>query len=149
MAARGWRLIFAWGLMTVLALAVFPLFPALGSPPYFLDFMGTFNGSRDGSLRVLGEQALTGIVTFPSIHAGAAVLLGWGFARVPKVGPAFVVLNVLMFASALIGGHYLVDLVAGGTIAAVAIAVSNLTIGAIERRVPGTTPAGAGAASSN
>lgn len=134
MAPRGWRLIFAWGLTLLLTLAVFPWFPALGSPPYFLDFMGTFHGSRDGSLRLLGEDALTGIITFPSFHAGAAVLLGWGFAAVPKVGRLFVALNALMFVSAIIGGHYLVDLVAGGLIATVALFVSHLTIGVIERR---------------
>lgn len=135
LASRGWRLIFAWGLTLLLTLAVFPWLPALGSPPYFLDFMGTFHGARDGSLRLLGEDALTGIITFPSFHAGAAVLLGWGFAAVPKIGRPFVALNALMFASAIIGGHYLVDLVAGGLIATAAIVVSHLTIGAIERRL--------------
>ena len=134
MADRGWRFLAAWCLTLLVDVALFPLFPALGSPPYFLDFMDVFNGSRDGSLRLLDAQALTGIITFPSFHAGAAVLLGWGFGRIPKIGPAMVALNVLMFLSALIAGHYLIDLIAGGLIAVAMIALSSAGLHQIEER---------------
>jgi hypothetical protein len=128
---RGWTLLFAWCLSLAVILLIFPLFPALGSPPYFLDFEETFIGARDGSLRTFGVKALTGIIEFPSFHAAAAVLLGWGFAGAGRLGKPFVLLNVLMFGSALIAGHYLVDLIAGGAIAAGAI----LLAGRLQNRI--------------
>ena len=42
---------------------------------------------RDGSLRVLDFDKLTGIVTFPSFHAAAAVLYLWAFWPVRWIGP--------------------------------------------------------------
>lgn len=134
MDGRGWRLLFAWGLTLVLSIVVFALLPALGSPPYFLDYLDTLNGTRDGSLRVVGREMLTGIITFPSFHAAAAVLLGWGFLRMRIVGPGMVILNVLMFLSAAIASHYLVDLIGGGVIALFAIWTADKIVGAIETR---------------
>lgn len=113
-----WTFALAWGLTLGLSLVIFPFFPAHGTPPYALDFIDTLTAARDGSLRILDQSALTGIITFPSFHAAAAVVLGWAGSKIRLVGPLFVGFNVLMFASALIGGgHYLVDLVAGGLIA--------------------------------
>lgn len=132
MEKRGWQLLFAWGLTLFIVITISPLTPALGSPPYFLDFEDTFHGARDGSLRIIGREALTGIVTFPSFHAAAAVLLAWGFAGFRYIGPVLVGLNVLMWLSAIVAGHYLIDLVAGSVIAIVAIAVSRATINRIE-----------------
>lgn len=124
-AERLWTLLLAWSVALGLTLAVFPFFPAVGSPPYFFDFLPVFTGARDGGLRVIGMTALTGIITFPSFHAAAAVLLAWGFACAGRLAPVFVGLNLLMFWSALIAGHYLVDLVAGAAVAALAIAIAK------------------------
>jgi hypothetical protein len=122
---RGWSLLFAWGLTLTVIIAIFPFFPAAGAPPYFLDFVGTFNGARDGTLRLLGQEALRGIVTFPSFHAAAGVLLAWGWSAVSRIGGAFVILNIAMIGTALIAGHYLVDLVAGALIAGLVISCSQ------------------------
>lgn len=122
---RGWTLLLAWSLSLAVILVIFPFFPAVGTPPYFLEFEDVFHGARDGSLRILGLKALTGIIEFPSFHAAAAVLLGWGFAGAGRLAIPFVLLNVLMFASALVAGHYLVDLIAGGAIAWLAIIVAR------------------------
>jgi len=122
---RAWTLLLGWALALAITVSVFPFYPALGTPPYFLDFMDTFNGARDGSLRILGKDALTGIITFPSFHAAAAVLLAWGFAGLGRPGLPFVILNVLMFWSALIAGHYLIDLVAGGLVAWASIRLAS------------------------
>jgi len=132
MTGRGCRLLFAWGLTLAIILCIFPFFPATGMPPFFLEYQETFFGARDGTLRIIGRQALTGIITFPSFHAAAAVLLGWGFLRVGKLGPPMVVLNLLMFFSAIVAGHYLIDLFAGGAIAVVAIWTADKVIGSIE-----------------
>lgn len=133
---RAWTFVVAWGITMLITLAVFPFAPAVGSPPYFLDFLGVFEGARDGSFRVIGRQALTGIITFPSFHAAAAVLLAWGFLRVRVVAPPLVTLNILMFLSALIAGHYLVDLFAGAAVAIVAILLAKRIQDRMARSMP-------------
>lgn len=74
-----WTLLAAWGAALLLSVAIFPLLPAYGTPPYVLAFVDVLKGARDGSLRELGVGALTGIITFPSFHAAAATMLAWGF----------------------------------------------------------------------
>lgn len=65
---------------------------------------------------------MTGLVSMPSFHAAAAVILGWvslylGWLRIPLV-----LLNVAMLLSTIISGsHYLVDLIAGAALAVMAI----------------------------
>lgn len=80
------------------------------------------------------ERPLLPHVTFPSFHAGAAPLLGWGFWPVARLRWPLVTLNVVMAASAIpIGGHYVVDIIAGVMVAAAGIAVARM----LERRRPG------------
>lgn len=122
---RGWVLVSAWAITVAVTLMIFTFVPAMGAPPYFLDYMDTLRHARDGSLRTLGTQVLAGIITFPSFHAAAAVLLAWGFAPIPLIGRPLVVWNVLMFASAFLASHYLVDLIAGGLIGGASIWASQ------------------------
>jgi membrane-associated phospholipid phosphatase len=123
---RAWTFVSAWMGALILSVAIFPLAPAFGTPPYSLDFMSTLQGARDGTLRTLGTNALTGIVTFPSFHAAASIVLGWGFSSLGRAALPFVLLNALMFASALFaGGHYLVDLLAGAAIGCLAIVAAE------------------------
>lgn len=121
-----WTLVTAWGAALFLSLAIFPLLPAFGTPPYVLDFVDVLRGARDGNLRQLGVGALTGIITFPSFHAAAATMLGWGFLTLGRWAWPMVALNVAMFASALVvGGHYLVDLPAGALVAVTSITAAR------------------------
>src|SRR3546814_4330604 len=91
-------------------------------PIYDLHWLDTFERLRSGALRTLGSESLTGIITFPSFHAAAAVLLGWGFASFGRLGWPLVALNALMFVSAIVGGgHYLVDLIAGAAVALIGL----------------------------
>jgi hypothetical protein len=123
---RAWTFVTAWVAAVIVVLMIFPMAPATGTPPFFIDFLGTFEGARDGSLRTLDSRSLTGIITFPSFHAAAAVLLGWGFYHVPVARFVFVPLNIAMFASALLaGGHYLIDLPAGAAVAVVTILLAK------------------------
>ena len=123
---RAWTFVGAWFTTLLLTLAIFPFFPALGTPPYGMRWIATFEHLRSGELRYLGDDTLTGIITFPSFHAAAAVLLAWGFASFRGVGLPLVLLNALMFVSAIAeGGHYLVDLFAGGAVALVALKIAE------------------------
>jgi PAP2 superfamily len=82
---------------------------------------------RDGSLRVLNISALGGIITFPSFHAAAAILNLWGFWGVWWMRPLSLIASVgMIMATPLIGGHYFVDVLAGVSLAALAIAVAKL-----------------------
>jgi hypothetical protein len=139
--ARAWRLLCAWGLALVVSMLVFMCLPALGSPPVFLNYLDILTGARDGSLRVVGLEMLTGIITFPSFHAAAAVMLGWGFLHVRIIGPLMVVWNVFMFLSAAIASHYLVDLIAGGIIAYAAIRAADRIIARFEKGASSPSPA--------
>ena len=136
---RGWTFLFAWALAMAVTMALFPLFPAVG-PIVHHDvalpgitaregFLDVFFGARDGSLRELGITTIRGMVTMPSFHAAAAVMLGWGFAGLRYVKWPFLLLNILMFAATIpVGGHYLVDVIAGAIVALGAIAVARLTL---------------------
>ena len=151
---RCWTFLLAWSLALIVTLAIFPFFPAVGPIVYhhatlpgipFKDgHMDVFMAVRDGTMRELGLGTIRGMVTMPSFHAAAAILLGWAFARVRLVGWAFVGLNIVMFLSAIpIGGHYLVDIIAGGVVALAAILLAKLILAsrALPRRMMQAQPA--------
>jgi membrane-associated phospholipid phosphatase len=61
---------------------------------------------------------MQGIITMPSYHTVLAVLFTYAFRRTGLVGYGIAALNVLMLLSlSPIGGHYLVDVLAGGALA--------------------------------
>jgi membrane-associated phospholipid phosphatase len=141
-AQRCWTLLLAWGLTLVGTMLLFPFLPALGGylhlgiepsdmagiqVPAAWRHVEILGPVRDGSLRLISARTLEGVVTFPSFHAAAAVLLGWGYFGIRLLRWPFVALNVAMFgASLVIGGHYLVDLAAGGLIAVGAIYLARI-----------------------
>ncbi|MCW4461663.1 phosphatase PAP2 family protein [Sphingomonas sp. BT-65] len=140
-----WRFLHAWALALIACVAIFALVPAetayvhYGFVPADLPYL-TVNAGwwpaeilekvRTGQLRELGAAQISGLITFPSFHTAAAVLLAWGFRRVPFAGPFFVLLNVAMIATVpLIGSHYFVDVLGGIAVALLAIAGSRTSLG--------------------
>lgn len=76
---------------------------------------------RSGILRSVPEKVI-GIVTFPSFHAAAGLLLVWGFYPVIWLRMFMFVLNTtLIIATPFSGGHYLIDIIGGLFIALLAI----------------------------
>lgn len=136
-AGKLWRFLNVWALALFACITVSPLFPAAGGYVYFgipqttvpnvhvpaaWEAAKLLYGLKDGSISDLGLQALNGIVTMPSFHAAAAVMLGWGFWQLRLLRWPFLILNALMFVSTVpIGGHYLVDVIAGTILAITAI----------------------------
>lgn len=121
-ARLGWTVMTAAALTLAAVIALSWLLPAYGVPPYPYKFAEVLDGLRAGTLRRLDASLITGIVTFPSLHAADAVVLAWGYAKLGRIGWPLVAVNVLMVGSAVVtGGHYLVDVVAGGVIAGAAI----------------------------
>lgn len=95
-------------------------------------------GLRAGTITAVDWTNLEGLVSFPSFHAAAAVILArfyWDFAtlRWPFVG-----LNVLMAIAAVpCGGHYFVDVLGGLCTAALALFVTHCTTMSRFRRLLG------------
>lgn len=128
-AERNSRLI--WELMLSLALIV-PLsasFPAASAWVHYAVtdlipavHMPDFTALRSGTMREIDLSRMEGLITFPSFHTTLAVLF---VAALRKHRLALViggVVNGLMLLSIPSeGGHYLVDVIAGALIAAVAI----------------------------
>jgi hypothetical protein len=82
---------------------------------------------RAGQWTTLSYQRIDGIITFPSFHATLAVMFAYSVRKIPFAFGVLAPLNVLMLLSTpTIGGHYLVDIIAGVALAAVAIAIVAL-----------------------
>jgi membrane-associated phospholipid phosphatase len=121
----------AWVMLTAMLLAAFisvifiAILPAYGTPPFPYEFVAVFDGLREGRLRILDGSVVTGMSTFPSMHAAHATILAVAFSWMGRFAIPLVVLNILMIGSALmVGGHYMVDLVAGIVVGAGAIQAS-------------------------
>jgi len=94
---------------------------------------------RSGEMRTLHFGHFAGIITFPSFHAASAILALWGFWPVRWMRPVAIVCNGLLLLSTPIdGGHYFIDVIAGITVAVLAIMGAMALARAIERRLPFT-----------
>jgi membrane-associated phospholipid phosphatase len=125
----------------VVSITSLMVLPAYGTPPYGYDFIGIHEGIRDGTLRALNPSVITGLVTFPSMHAAHAVILATASRWSGRLARPLMALNVAMFWSALfVGGHYLVDLLAGGLIGAAALSGSGRVIRSIVRTSASSPP---------
>jgi len=113
------------------AMGTFDLFNYMPDPNIitlsaYLDQLHDLPLVRDGSLRIIDFDKLTGIVTFPSFHAAAAVLYLWAFWPVRWIGPIALVANIAMLlATPICGGHYFIDVFAGIAIAMAAIVTAR------------------------
>ncbi len=81
---------------------------------------------RGGAKRHLLGFDFDGIVTFPSFHTAAGVMLAWGFWSVRLLRWPMLAINAAMIASTpSIGAHYLVDVIAGVVMALMSIALAK------------------------
>jgi membrane-associated phospholipid phosphatase len=162
---RVWHFLLSWIATLCITVAVFAYYPVLGAYRHFgiaaadvpamLDSTPwnqpvLLEGLRDGTLSRISLATLDGIVNYPSFHAGAAVLLAYGFWSVRPLRWPLITLNTLMLASAVpIGGHYLVDLFAGAIAAGAGIAAAELvtsrqtTACVVGKQAPQHLPSGA------
>jgi membrane-associated phospholipid phosphatase len=89
---------------------------------------------REGKLRVPEIGQLTGIVTFPSFHAAAAMLYLWALWAISWMRAIAVICNVLLLLSTPIdGGHYFIDVVAGVCLAILSILAVRSLCRALQR----------------
>jgi membrane-associated phospholipid phosphatase len=126
-----------WCCVLLSTVLIFPFIPALGGYLHFALPQSDFPDiipriaweqgkvlipARAGTIQALDASVFSGIVQFPSFHAGGAVILMYFWWQIPVVRYPAAVLNLLMILSAIpCGGHYLVDLAAGVALAVVII----------------------------
>lgn len=83
------------------------------------------------------QTSFEGLVTFPSYHAVTSILFAYGWLAVPLVGRAFFAWNMAMLVSCVpIGGHYVVDVIAGVALALVSLHVSKQYFARTDRSEP-------------
>lgn len=129
-----WPFITAWTVALIITTLIFPFFPAEG--PYVLhqipeleaDYLKrlfpwqtgpVIDSIRSGQQRDLSTLA-SGLVSMPSFHAAGAALFIFGAWPVRWLRYPALVLNVaVILSAAIIGAHYLVDLIAGVAVAVV------------------------------
>lgn len=94
-------------------------FAGFSNPPglYFVDALSQLRGD---AMVVLNPDQMPGLVSFPSFHTAAGVIIVVSFWRTRLFWPAFAFSALMIAATPVLGGHYLVDLLSG---AAVALAV--------------------------
>lgn len=77
---------------------------------------------RDGSRSTFLVNDMQGIISMPSYHTVLAILVAYAYRGCGWLFALALVLNgVMLFSIPSEGGHYLIDVVAGGAIAAVTI----------------------------
>jgi membrane-associated phospholipid phosphatase len=132
-----WRFVLTWNVALTIVVVIFAFAPGLGAYAHFgiahRDVPGMGDPTPWHQARLLGELAngtlvslrpgdLDGIVTFPSFHTAAAVILAGMFWPSRLFRWPMLALNALMILAAIpVGGHYLVDILAGAATAAAAI----------------------------
>lgn len=133
-----WVFFTAWLIALMATTLIFPLAPARGaaihfgitpdslSKDWFWQFGPRIDALRHGAGRDISSMAM-GIVSVPSFHAAAAVMFTWAGRSLPYLSWPIAALNLLMVISTPISGiHYLVDVLAGVLVGAVAIAAARM-----------------------
>jgi len=119
-------------LAALVTIAISALLPAAGAWPFYrltaadspqlIPAVSTswpvFYGLRDGSIRALTAIGSEGIISFPSLHAGLAVIVTAALWPIPVLRWAILTLNLAMLAATPIdGSHYFSDVFAGIAVA--------------------------------
>jgi hypothetical protein len=126
-------------------ISISAIWPTLG-PSADVAYLPDLLAMRAGGPWHFKLFAMQGIVQMPSYHTVMAVLFTYAFRRTGLIGYGIAALNMVMLLSIPpIGGHYLVDMLAGGALALGAIAVHRAS--AAKTTVPGVISLGAPATS--
>lgn len=145
-AKRACAYIFGYSLLCFISSVIAIWYPALGTYTLYgvtqadltninahfgFFFLDDFNSIRSGEPFVLTVSKASGIVTFPSVHAGVAFLTLWAAWKNKWIRWPFFILNILMATSAIShANHYLIDVIAGFGIAGITVTiVSYLFLG--------------------
>ena len=82
----------------------------------------TINGIKSGAIQTVDSSMYAGLVSMPSFHVAGGLILIWAVWHSRICRWLVVALNVVMSVAAItVGGHYLVDIIAGGLLGWAAI----------------------------
>jgi membrane-associated phospholipid phosphatase len=112
-------------LSALVAIAISGLVPAFGYEGVIgMPHLDTLRGIREGAWTTLDIRKVDGIITFPSFHAAVGILFLHSVWRVRWAFCILAPLNVaLILSTPTVGGHYLVDVIAGILVASLSIAL--------------------------
>lgn len=124
---EAWKFLTAFVFALLVSVLSLYLFPATGEhvlcglkPPELpvsgalCDYGGLIEGVRDGSIRTIRSGAWVGLVSFPSFHVAAAVLMQWHLRKSWLLFWPALAINVGMsIAAIVVGSHYFVDILGG------------------------------------
>lgn len=139
---RACAFVIGFGLVAFISSIISIWFPALAAyysydifaenlqflqPVAAYSFLEQFELARSGDLKTISLDNLSGILTFPSVHAGVSFLVIWAVWDKPYVRWPFILVSLAMAVSTLThGGHYLVDIVAAiGVVAVVCMVLET------------------------
>jgi membrane-associated phospholipid phosphatase len=136
-----------------LSLPLFAAFPALGPwhyygyapSPFQAEFMQVFLALRGDGRVVLDLTDLNGLICFPSFHTILALLSGAALWSIPYARwPGAVLALLIVLATVPIGGHYVVDVVAGLLVTPASLALARGYLWLEARGGAPRSPAGRG-----
>ncbi|MDE1991712.1 MAG: phosphatase PAP2 family protein [Rhizobiaceae bacterium] len=138
-SARAYQMMAAYGLICIFANIISIWYPALGTYTALsidihqfknidgslgVDFPAQLLAVRNDPNFVLDRGHVSGIISFPSVHAAVAILCAWAAWPMKLFRWPVLILNVLMLSSAVPeGAHYVVDLISGIGVAGFVVAL--------------------------
>ncbi len=90
-------------------------------------YVHEFAALREGTLKVIGDAGVQGVIQFPSLHMGLAILYTYAARGIRYVFPTVAGINFLVILSTPgIGGHHFSDLWGGLALALATILIVRL-----------------------
>jgi membrane-associated phospholipid phosphatase len=125
-----WLFVIATLIATVLAWVM----PAEGAWAYYrvpgltdTHYVRDFHALRAGTMPEIAMTNVTGIIQFPSFHAATALMLMYACRGISYLFPVSFLLNLVMIVSTpTVGGHHLMDTLAGLAMVPLAIFILRL-----------------------
>ena len=116
-----WEYVFHYHFCLIVCVAALAVFPA-ACPIQFYGVTPTIEQSRvvahitalrAGTFHVISFMDMDGLVSVPSFHAAAGLMVTWAFRRHRALFLPLAVLNTLMVAATFVSGvHYVIDVIA-------------------------------------
>ncbi|HEX4533498.1 MAG TPA: phosphatase PAP2 family protein [Rhizomicrobium sp.] len=119
-------LLFIAAMLTGLIAMFFPAygpFETFGLPAHG-GFLPDMKHLKSGFDLHFALDKMTGVICFPSFHTVMALIYAYGFRKTGVIGYAIAGVNFVMLLSVpFMGGHYLIDMIAGAGVTLVSLAV--------------------------
>jgi hypothetical protein len=118
--------------LMLVTIAVSLVFPAAGASKFYaadvhadVSGLSHFELLRSGAMRYINLDTMQGLISIPSFHTILALLFCWAVRRT-WLAALIIPLNVaLLLSTPVVGGHYLVDLIAGAGVTVAGIAIRS------------------------